>query len=452
MKNSHGLSVLLIAILLLPLLLPHASAASLQNFEIHLVGEKAMQDSANRYRVVAGVWHEADVYLDSIASSVDIEMWIGNGERNRSNYYHWRYENGVWSDLEYGIYINPEKCKEAGSFYSFYIGIDGDVDYGIWNLSISADGEALYNSQISVEKVVAGYAILPHLVDNAIWVEPFKPISLNLTDDSHAIIIENQGNYPFSVSMNFSALEDNIDVVEKKNTVHIGETIDRHLSIDLPALSPRIIDIKISVHMTPLYRIPTSSTAALLTEQEYETSMSIYVGHSGFHIIQADGFTIQKKDSLNVNYNDVINLTAFLSGNGSATVYLDSLNCSIEKVFLDGKPVSSPIDIDLEEDKEYNISLVIKADVPDVAAKLIYKIHHGENDRTFSTVLNVGPAPPPKPVPESHSGRTFAAMFILGAAIIATAYIFISQKKAAERSRRDEGKKKKDRKRGRKRN
>ena len=451
--NTSRLSPLPVtALLIFAILLPYGSSVSLQNFEIHMAGEKPMVDDEKRYCLIAGIWHEADVYLDSPASSVDIEMWTGDGERNASDYYHWEYSNGVWRDVEYGIYMDEDKCEKTGTLYSFYIGVDADVEYGIWNLSVSADGETIYTTQISVKEARVGYAIYPHLADSPIWVRPFEPVNLTLTDDAHAIIIENNGNYPFSVSLNFSALQDDIKLIEKNDTVHVGERIERHISINLPAFSPRIIDIKISVHMSPLYRISTSSTAALLTEQNYNTTMRIYIGHSGYHIIQEKGFTIQKKDSLNVDYNGVVNLTAFVSGNGSMLMYLDGINCTIIELFLDGEKVShQPITLDLNEDKEYNLTVMVKADVPDVAAKLVYTIYHGKSNASYSTVLNVGPAPPPKPVSPPTPDKTLVAAFIIGAAGIVTVYVLISQKKAAELARKEGKGRNKARKEGRRR-
>lgn len=425
MRTSPA-SLALIALILLSLFIPSGTALSVENFEVHMMGEKPVTDAEGRYRIVAGIWHQTDVYLDSPADSIDIQMSCGDfSEHNFTNFYHWRYSDAGWSDVAYGVYIQKDRCERTGTLYSFFIGVDGKVNYGLWNLTVSADGSEIYSTQIDVVRPRRGISVSGEFIFRT---EPFTPGILN--SDDH-LIIRNGGNIPLYYNITFPSFSDRINITGKKDIIHVNGDATHYLTFTVGSWSPRIIKITGRITAGGMYRIPTNTTAALIPQVGATFPVTVYIGHFGYEIIEKDGFTLQRKREISLDYNSEAELRIFLTGNGTANIDIKGENCAVEEVVYDGNRIKLPFSLSLSQEHEENISIRIKADVPDVTAKVLYIIEYKGNESSYFTDVKVGPAPPPEPVPHPQPDKTIAAAFIVGAASLATAYIVLGQKKAA---------------------
>ncbi len=400
-----------------------------------MVGEAALKDSEGRYRMVAGIWHQFDIYLDTSADVVEIEMRYGDfTDWDTTNHYRWLYSAGNWSDAEYGIYIEQDKCDRTGTLYSFIVGVDGKVNYGLWNLTVRADGEEIYASEIYVEKAVVGADF--HSADFLLWAVPFTAGTIDSADKMQYIRIVNGGNTPLYYNITFSAFSDRINLTGDDEVIHVGGETVRYIRFGTDSWSPRVIKIKGRINVGAMYRIPTASTATLITGVGSTFPLTIYIGHSGYEILEKDGLTIQIKRRISLDYGAESELKIFLTGNGTAMVNIRGENCTIEEIIYRGEKRNPPFPVVLSEEFETNITIRIRADTPDVIAKVIYLIEYGGKDNIYSTDVEVGPAPPPEPVPPQEPDKTLAAAFIIGAAALATAYIMLTHKKAADEVKR----------------
>ncbi len=447
---STSLSLALIAFTVSSIFIPSGSGISIQSFDMHMVGENPLRDSQGRYRMVAGIWHRVDIYLDVNADAVEMEMQYGDfTEKNTMNHYRWLYSDGNWSDAEYGIYMEPDRCDRTGTLYSFFVGVDGKVNYGVWNLTVRADGEEIYSSEIYVEKATVGADF--HSADFVLWTEPFTAETIDSADNMQYLRIVNGGNTPLYYNITFSAFSDRINITGKADVVHVGGEAIQYIRFRTDEWSPRVIEIKGRINAGALYRIPTASTATLITGVGTTFPIAVYVGHSGYEILEKDGLTIQIKRRMSVDYGAESELKIFLTGNGTATLDIRGDNCTIEEIVYNGERRNTPFTVLLSREFETNITVRIKADVPDVVARVIYSVEYEGNKSTYSTDVEVGSAPPPEPVPPSAPDKTLAVAFIIGAAALATAYILLTHKKAADevknRGKKDVSGKKSGRKR-----
>ncbi len=436
-----------VALLMVSLFIPSSSGVSIENFETHIIGESPLTDTQGRYRMVAGIWHQTDVYLDSSANSVDIEMRFGDfSEKDTTNYYHWRYSYGNWSDVEYGIYIDQGRCDRTGTLYSFFIGVDGKVNYGLWNLTIKADGKEIYASEIAVEKPKVGAEF--HSADFMLWIAPFTSGIIDSKDKGQYLRIVDGGNTPLYYNITFSSFSDRINITGKKDVIHVKGETTQYIRFTADSWSPRIIKIKGTVIAGGLYRIPTGSTASLISEVGSTFPITVYVGHSGYELTEENGFTIQRKRQISLDYNAEAELKIFLTGNGTANIDIRGDNCTIKELIYRGEKKSSPFYFTLSQDHEENISIRFRADVPNVTARVVYDIQYKGNESAYFTDVKVGPAPSPEPVPPPQPDRTIAAAFITITAGLATAYILLTQKKAAEGAKKKSGRDEKKNKTG----
>ncbi len=439
-KNAIGISISIMILVAGLLSVQTVQSAEVNEINMHIVGEKPVLRDGMPL-MVAGLWHIVDINTDDSCSHIDLYLSYGNPEEeNRSvkDHYHWTYDSdgSVWKDAEYGTYIVPEKCEKFGGLYTFYIGVDGKVDYGVWNMSVVADGKRIIEKNIVVERPSVSSAVSS--ADFSLRIDPFTAGTIDSEDLGQYVKISDTGNTPLICNMSFSSFSDRIKIKNPVGTLHIGDEEKIYLTFRADAWSPRVLNITGYVKVGSPYRIPTNTTASLIINLQTTFSIKVYVGHSGYDVIQEDGFTIQKKDSINLVYGEEANLMFFLTGNGTASMGINSENCTIEEIRFQGGTVESPFRVGLLPDREVNGSVRIKADVPDTSGRLIYVINYNGKTYEYHTDIRVGPEPEKSTTePVTEENRSAVTAFLILAGVGATAYVLAPKARTREKKKKE---------------
>ena len=121
-------------------------------------------------------------------------------------------------------------------------------------------------------------------------------------------------------------------------------------------------------------------------------------------------------------------MTIFLSGNSTIDLNIFSINCTIERAYLDGKTIEFPIHLQLTEKEEKNITLVVKADEPGVLARVIYKISSHGKVYSYNTTIQVSSVNAEEDQKtEEPVDRSLGIIFIISIASITTIYLIYSE-------------------------
>ena len=121
-----------------------ASGAVSGDPDIYMPGQDALFTPGSVPIMVAGVIHSVDVTLDAPSSNVTVVFHAGTtppATQNDTNFYTWACRNGVFSDVEHGMYINLSQCSVvAANTYKFGVGMSARAVAGAWMMTIFVDG------------------------------------------------------------------------------------------------------------------------------------------------------------------------------------------------------------------------------------------------------------------------------------------------------------------------
>ncbi|EMR74154.1 hypothetical protein MBGDN05_00704, partial [Thermoplasmatales archaeon SCGC AB-539-N05] len=142
--------------------------------------------------------------------------------------------------------------------------------------------------------------------------------------------------------------------------------------------------------------------------------------------------TFQYENEINLEYNEIKNLTTYICGNVNVTInVLPPLNITILKIVSGNKTVGDiPFIVNSTNTSEHPIITQIQATKENTTAYINYELEMDREKQTFITKINVGP----KPLPEEKPADTTLIMIVIGISIIAVVgYMIYSQMKYRKR-------------------
>lgn len=400
-------------------LLPVICSVSADNdidINIHIIGEKTQIRFANPV-IVAGIWHYINITLESQElQELSLKLYNGSSipnldERDETNYYEWKYDENSqqWTDLnEYGgyTYIKNDSCQKAGNTYSFCAGIKDTLPsrqfyHENWTLEVYKDQERICSNAVVVEKPTAIIGT-SHVAIISFYVDPFTEMDAEGND---YFKVSNTGNIPLNVNINYGANNDIIDVTNLNTKFSPGDTSNVYVTLYSKSWKPGFIEIKgpfVEGTILSSSIIPTADITLESAPGVGSSDLRINVGHANHEIVLVgDDIIFQYEKSLTMSEDEIKDLTAYISGNGEATlnIWSDEKNITILTISSGNQEVETPFTVISTDTSEQKIIIKVKALRENKIGILYYRLEIEGETQTFSTQITIEP-------PSSQGGET----------------------------------------------
>lgn len=407
--NGMGIKKCVILLIILTLgLLPFFTSVSADDsvtINIHMLGEDA-RTRLNNPVIVAGIWHFINVTLgESASQELSLKLYQGSslpslGQRDETNYYEWKYSVNTqqWSDLnEYEgySYINASNCKKSDNIYSFCVGLKDTLPeimnyYENWTLVITKDSEQVYSKNIILEKPLVGLA-RSHADLIRFYLDPF---TVRDVDGDDYFIIENVGNIPISLSINYGAYSNILEVAESGRILSPYSTFNHYITLNSESWKPGILEISgSSSGSIPSYLIITTAVITFETFIEINAAnLEVYVGHSNYKIEEIPGTHVvfQYEESIEMNEGQIRDLTVYISGDGNITLDIssDEVNVEILKITSEDQE-GTPMTIASTNASEYAVTVRIEAIRENKVGIITYELDVDGETKTYTTEVTI---------------------------------------------------------------
>ena len=417
MKYRNNMVILMIILVVLsPFLSVFSSAADEVTIKIHMIGEQP-RTSLNNPIIVAGIWHYINVTLENQGlQEITLKFYEGESvptidERDATNYYEWNYNenNQQWTDVNiYGgyYYINNESCQKQDNTYSFCVGVK-DTFASIpfyhenWTLAVYGDGEGLYSDRVVVEKPTSSLA----KTHGDIIQVNVSPFTLMDASGSDYFTIENKGNIPLDIVIDYGQYNDFIDVDDFGTKLSALGSSNYHINLRSESWKPEIRDItgEVTGTLSGSYIITSGPLTFSPTLKINAPDLILFVGHSNYEIFEftTKDITFQYEENLEMSADEIKDISVYISGDGIVTldIWSDEKNITILKIFDENQEENPPLSITSTDTSEYNIGVRVKALKENKVGYIYYELETDEETQTFITQINVGP-------PESTGEQT----------------------------------------------
>jgi hypothetical protein len=378
--------------------------------------------------MVAGVWHYINVSLEKEDFKVlTIKLY------NQNNFYEWWFD-GSWNskELEGREYIKKELCYTKDNLYSFCVGIKDTLPsllyyYQNWTLELYLDDLLFHSQSIVVEKPTPALA-KSHADVIQFNVDPFTPMNASGND---FFIIENTGNIPLQISLDYGSYSGIIDFMDKVLSPYTSSTY--YLTLHSESWKPGTIEVSGYVNgLVPRSIIVPSSNYTFETSIKLNApELRIHVGHKDYEMFSKNDVTFQYLKNLEMREDEIKDVTAYLSGKGTVALDLRSENITILKVFCGNTEVAGlPLVINLKEEYESEVKIRIKALKENSPSFLFYDLLMGREKKVFVTKISVGP---PFSTPDKISINITSIAAILWISVFVVCYMVHSRIKCRRR-------------------
>lgn len=424
--------------------------------DLHIPGEHA-QVANGRPLLVSAVIHLISVTTTSSVGTVKIIAHHGVQRpdvavRNETNYYEWQYDNGTWADLLYGRYIDINRCTIDGpNTYVFAIGISdvANVDFRDeitkqwsndhpWNLTICLDGIEKYTSMLSAR--MPDYGIGGNLDHYTMVVPPFSTNTVRLSQfypASAMPYVLGADNIPVTIRASCDILGSQFVFTNISDMFHIGDIRTIDVIFTPPSgWSPRRNTVKIQLNSSAEI-IASSSMISLKRVYATEMQITVEVKRADYELLDlGNGLMVEyRKGPIAIPWTNQMSVSLFMVGNNE-TVDLEISGDNLTILSVNGAQAAT-LRLDVTNDAEREVNITIKANVPDTAAFVVYKVRrNGVQANPFYTQLRVGPGSVDNPQNVIRSNWIVIAALAVGAIIaIALAIVYMQREKARKRER-----------------
>ncbi len=354
--------------------------------------------------MVAGVEHNLTLYRAS--ENITVVLYSPGylrGVKNESTYYRWRYLNGMFYDLEYGKYINLSSSSVFRDMISFHIGIysraegtrEGE-DGAIWRLIISTPEGTLVDDEIYVERAVASLAL--STPDFEFRAEPFSTGTIS-PEFNNSFRTRNTGNVPLFLTGYFDKMGDRFVTTNMSILLRPGEEVAHQIYLVALPWSPQVFSVKEHIKGLPRHIMQTENIN-FIQAPSTTVRITVKVVRPGFDIIDIGSAKLQYERGPKVaEFNQVLKLRLFLTGNGSANLTISPQKLLIKGIYYRGvwhnSTISSPksIGFELVEGEEEEIVVSVQCYKEKVSARLSYQISAAGKSGSAYTDIVVGKAP-----------------------------------------------------------
>ena len=376
---------------------------------IHILGEGA-RTRFDSPVIVAGIWHYINVTLDNqVSLDLILKFYQGDtmpsaGLKDETNYYEWKYNanSQSWTDeKEYGgyLYINDTNCQKTDNIYSFCAGVKDTLPditdyYENWTLEIYKDGEQLYSENVVLEKPIIGIA-KSHADTIKFNVDPFTE-----TDDEgdDYFIIENMGNIPLDITIDYGAYNDFFEVTDSSKKLSPYSTFNHYVTLHSESWKPGKLIIsginRATGSISGSLIITTAAITFNVSQIINAAGLEVSIGHSNYEIeiISGTNIVFQYEKTLEMKEGEVRDITVYISGEGNVTLDIsaDEVNVAIQKITSKDQ-TGTPLTITSTNTSEYAVTIRVEAIRENKVGTINYELTVNGTTKTYTTSVTIGP-------------------------------------------------------------
>ena len=198
--------------------------------------------------------------------------------------------------------------------------------------------------------------------------------------------------------------------------------IEGSFNIDTDDWPPQIIDITGTINATPIYIIPIPASIALIQAFEQSFPVTVFIGHSGYRLAEMGaGVTFQYKNVLIASWNEKVNLTVYLCGEGEINFNVGCENLTLLNVTYENAEKTLPFNIISTNKSEKVVRVCVQATKPNVWGVVRYTLTMNETSYTYSTAIEVGSKPSgvdETPEEETSPLGIWAVLAVIGVVVL----------------------------------
>lgn len=410
---------------------------------IHMLGEAARTRFGNPV-VVAGIWHFINVTLDDqIFTELNLIFYQGDsipaiGLRDETNYYEWKYNANtqVWTDeneYEGYTYINDTNCQVSDNIYSFCVGVKDTLPaitnyHENWTLEIYKDGEQLHSENVALEKPIVGIA-KSHADSIRFQVEPFTEMP---DDGDDYFIIENTGNIPLDVTIDYGAYNDFFEVSDSGKKLSPYSTFNYYVTLYSESWKPGKLTIsginRATGSISGSLIITTATITFNVTQIINAADLEVSIGHSNCEIkvIPGSHIVFQYEKTLEMDEGQVRDVTVYISGEGLVTldIFGDGENVEILKVSSEDQ-TGTPLIIASTNTSEYAVTVRVEALRENKVGVIYYNLEVDGEIHSYNTQITIGP--PSSKQETSGGGIPTTTIIVALVIVLVIGYMIYSQ-------------------------
>ena len=410
---------------------------------IHMLGEGARTRFGNPV-VVAGIWHFINITLDDqVSTELNLIFYQGDsipaiGLRDETNYYEWKYNANtpMWTDEnEYGgyTYINDTNCQVSDSIYSFCVGVKDTFPaianyHENWTLEIYKDGEQLHSENVVLEKPIVGIA-KSHADTIRFQVDPFTEMP---DDGDDHFTIENTGNVPLDVTIDYGAYNDLFEVTNSGKKLSPYATFKHNVTLHSESWKPGKLIIsginRVTGSISGSLIITTAAITFDVTQIINAADLEVSIGHSDYEIEILSGTNIvfQYEKTLEMDEGQVRDITVYVSGDGLVTldIFGDGENVEILKVSSEDQ-TGTPLTITSTNTSEYAVTVKIEALRENKVGVVYYNLEVDGEIHSYNTQITIGP--PSSKQETSGGGIPTTTIIVALVIVLVIGYMIYSQ-------------------------
>lgn len=407
MRLAHIGKMAILAILLAGLTGPlTVTAAEPAELSLHMVGEAPLWNEDGQPVLVAGIWYELSVTLDSPLEQV-LEVDATSLDASASGMegvYRWVRDevNDTWSDPLYGTFLDDDWSEVAGNAVTFRLGMDSSATPGPWQLVVRADGASPLVKLVDVQSPEVAFGLAS--ADFRFRAEPFVPIATTSDAESQYLRIRNEGNVPLGLGVSFSGLQDELSLVNPLSVAHPNEDQRYRLALEMDPRPPQILKIGGVARAEIRHLIPSPGAGRIIPAVESAFDVTIIVGRTGYTVEVFEDIVFQTLESFRGIYDSTVAWKVFLTGTQSVLVDVSVVNGTLAGVFRQESGLDLPAVVSPRLDNELPLTVQVHLPVPSTVVEVVFTLQLVETGeiRTYRTLILVGPKPVSPTLPPSY--------------------------------------------------
>ncbi len=409
-----------------------ASASEGFEVDLQMPGEMPLQNGQGQPVWIAGMWHDLSLTLESpIQDVLSIEASaVGIPAGGVDSHYRWERneQTDTWTDLLYGLFIQPELSQSTGNQVVFHVGIDAAAVAGTWSIVVIQDGTFVGDQSIEVRTPKMAFGVSS--ADFNLRGEPFQGVELFSEDRNQYLRIINNGNVPLRLSVTFDRLQSRLRLINPSDVVHVHSEVKYFISANLDPRPPQIVEVKGVARVEVSGAIPSHGASQIVPALESVFDLKIVIGRSGYTVQAFGNVVFQTLDTIQADYSSIVTWNVFLTGDEDVTVDVEVTGARLVGVSQGETPLTLPATLSPSANTELALTVQVSADLPSTWAEVVFALELPRTGEVqlFRTTIIVGPRPAPGPLSSSY-------LWIFASLVTASVLTFVSYNHLREGTR-----------------
>ncbi len=342
---------------------------------LHLPGEDRLTNDDRQAVMITGFWHILE-FENFGSENIVIDLVNQN---NSLSLYQWVYEDGVWKDEIYDLFLNKEESKSIDDKEYLWISVDPGTEPGIWILNINLD--SIEKSQhIEIRPREGGVGLSSP--DFFISTPPYVSGIYDTASTNQFGTLSNEAYVPLIVQFSFE--NENLSISPEITEIPPRET--KMFSVVYTACPSRIQKKEIIGEVNVFHKNvgPTLSIVNILPSYNYPFKTTICVGNPDLELIAEDSFSLQYTNSVRINWNETKSLPFIIDSEIPVEVDILGINCTVLSVTNGGHEIVTPFYMD-SLNQNYELKITIMPTIKSGVAYLRYIV----NGEFYTTMIEV---------------------------------------------------------------